>query len=112
MRITYYALRPLLVGEETRVPGDLVPEAQDWPYLSGYVSDCKLAPVLVATLPEEQQVMLLEWEEAVYGPVAVQAAVEGPVDENAEVEQTQTEDKTEAGKVVVKPKPKTSEKVT
>lgn len=63
MRITYFALKRVLVGEDQREPGDLVPEARDWPYLSGYVQDGTLAPVLVATLPEEQQMMLLDWED-------------------------------------------------
>lgn len=63
MRITYFALKPLLVGEDTRTPGDLVPEAAEWPFLSGYIQDGALAPVLVATLPEEQQMTLLEWED-------------------------------------------------
>lgn len=64
MRITYYALKPVRVGDEERQPGDLVPEAVAWPFVAGYVQDGRLAPVLVATLPEEQQMMLLEWEEA------------------------------------------------
>lgn len=63
MRITYFALRPVLVGDDQREPGDLVPEAQDWPYLHGYVQDGTIAPVLVATLPDEQQMMLLDWED-------------------------------------------------
>lgn len=63
IRITYYALKPVLVGDDQREPGDLVPEARDWPYLSGYVQDGTLAPVLVATLPDEQQMMLLDWED-------------------------------------------------
>ena len=67
MRITYYALRDVRVGDGVRQAGDLVPEAQMWPYLSGYIQDGKIAPVLVATLPEEQQEMLLEWEEEVLG---------------------------------------------
>ena len=62
MRVTYYALRPLQVGDEIRQPGDLIPEAADWAYLSGYVADGKVAPVLVATLPEAVQETLLEWE--------------------------------------------------
>jgi hypothetical protein len=61
MRVTYFALKPVRVGEDQREPGDLVPEARDWPYLSGYIQDGTLAPVLVATLPDEQQMMLLEW---------------------------------------------------
>lgn len=62
MRITYYALRSLQVGDSIRQPGDLVPEAAGWAYLSGYVQDGKLAPVLVVTLPQDVQDMLLEWE--------------------------------------------------
>ena len=62
MRITYYALRPLQVGDDMRQPGDLVPEAAVWPFLSGYVRDGHLAPVLVATLPANVQAVLTEWE--------------------------------------------------
>lgn len=62
MRITYFALKTVTVGEDQREAGDLVPEARDWPYLSAYVQDGTLAPVLVATLPDEQQMMLLDWE--------------------------------------------------
>lgn len=63
MRITYFALRPIQVGAAIRQPGDLVPEADAWPYLSGYVQDGKLAPVLVATLPAKAQEMLSQWEQ-------------------------------------------------
>ena len=62
MRITYYAVRPLTVGDEIRQPGDLVPEAAEFAALSGYMADGKIAPVLVATLPVDTQKMLLEWE--------------------------------------------------
>lgn len=62
MRVVYYALRPLKVGDEIRQVGDLVPEAASWAYLSGYVQDGHLAPVLVATLPDDVQMTLLEWE--------------------------------------------------
>ena len=62
MRVTYYALRPTKVGYDTRKPGDLIPEAAEWPYLSGYVNDGHIAPVLVATLPQEVQDMLAQWE--------------------------------------------------
>jgi len=62
MRISYYALKPLQVGDDLRQPGDLIPEAAGWPFVEGYVADGKIAPVLVATLPEEAQAVLLEWE--------------------------------------------------
>lgn len=64
MRITYFALKEIQVGDDLRQPGDLIPEAVDWPYLSGYVSEGKIAPVLVATLPEDVQMTLLDWAEA------------------------------------------------
>ena len=64
MRITYFALKPILVGEDMRQPGDLVPEAADWTYVSAYVGEGKIAPVLVATLPEDVQMVLLDWEVA------------------------------------------------
>lgn len=67
MRITYFALKPLQVGDDLREPGDLVPEANDWPYLRGYVRDGQIAPVLVATLPLESQEMLAEWERDHWG---------------------------------------------
>lgn len=62
MRIVYCAVSRVKVGSEVREPGDLVPEASGWPFLQGYVREGKLMPVLVATLPEEQQIMLLDWE--------------------------------------------------
>lgn len=62
MRICYYALRPVQVGTDVRQPGDLIPEAVEWPFLPGYIRDGYVAPVLVATLPEDVQAMLLEWE--------------------------------------------------
>lgn len=62
MRITYYALRDVPVGNDIRVAGDLVPEAAQWPFLPGYIRDGIVAPVLVATLPAEVQAVLSEWE--------------------------------------------------
>lgn len=71
MRVVYVALKPLVVGADLREPGDLVPEAHSWNFLPGYVAEGKLFPVLVATLPEDAQMMLLEWEEAQSGTTAV-----------------------------------------
>jgi hypothetical protein len=110
MRITYYALGDIRVGDEVRQAGDLVPEAQMWPYLSGYISEGKIAPVLVATLPEEQQVMLLEWEEEVLGvteeniPEAEKTPVEpAPVEpESEEKPKTEAKDKPKAQTAKVK----------
>ena len=61
--VTYFALKPLLVGDGDRSVGDLVPEARDWPALAGHISDGKLAPVLVATLPKAARDFLAEWTE-------------------------------------------------
>lgn len=68
MRVTYYALRQVKVGDDVREAGDLVPEAAKWAALSGYVQDGWLAPVLVATLPEDVQKVLLDWEAAQQQP--------------------------------------------
>lgn len=62
MRITYFALKELAVVDGIRVPGDLVPEAAEWPFLHGYLRDGLVAAVLVATLPESSQKVLSEWE--------------------------------------------------
>lgn len=62
MRVTYYALREIKVGDTVRQPGELVPEAAEWPFLSGYVHEGQLAPVLVATLPQKYQEVLAQWE--------------------------------------------------
>ena len=99
MRITYFALKTLRVGDDTREAGDLVPEAKDWVFLSGYLSDGSLAPVLVATLPEEQQMMLLEWEEE---QQKAHAQATSPVSDESKQATSQPADK---GKT------KTSEKV-
>ena len=101
MRITYFALKTLQVGEDTRVAGDLVPEAKDWVFLSGYVSDGSIAPVLVATLPEEQQMMLLEWEEE---QEKAHAEASSPVSDESQQQATSQPAKD-------KGKTKTSEKV-
>lgn len=63
LAVTYFALKPLPVGDEIREPGELIPEACDWQYLSGYISDGKIAPVLVATLPKSARDALAEWEQ-------------------------------------------------
>ena len=70
MRITYYALKPVQVGEDMRQIGDLIPEAAQWSFLTGYVRDGHVAPVLVATLPESSQRMLMDWERAQNASVA------------------------------------------
>jgi hypothetical protein len=62
MILTYFALKPQSVGDVIRQPGELIPEARDWNFLSGYITNGEIAPVLVATLPEETQQMLAEWE--------------------------------------------------
>lgn len=74
MRITYYALKPLPVGDEIRQPGDLVPEARDWSTVSGHLMTGDIAPVLVATLPEKTQEMLLEWVLEQDAPAPVEEA--------------------------------------
>lgn len=101
MRITYFALRDVQVGDEIRQPGDLVPEAVTWPYLNGYITDGKIAPVLVATLPEDVQISLMEWEEDVLG-----VTHEG-IPASEEIEDDTTDSAKEPVPTKVKPKQKT-----
>jgi hypothetical protein len=68
MRITYFALKDVQIGDEVRVPGDLIPEAASWSFLPGYIRDGYVAPVLVATLPQDVQDVLVEWEMDQLGP--------------------------------------------
>jgi hypothetical protein len=79
MRITYFACQTLQVGDDIRVPGDLVPEAAAWPMLHGYIQHGQIAPVLVATLPESAQAVLAEWEADQEGTVAKPDDVAEPV---------------------------------
>jgi hypothetical protein len=58
MKVTYFALRDF-DGYRT---GDIVPNAGDWPFVSGFISQGKLSAVLVATLPEELQEAVEAWE--------------------------------------------------
>lgn len=62
MILTYFAVKPQKVGDDVREPGELIPEARDWAFLPGYITNGEIAPVLVATLPEETQQMLADWE--------------------------------------------------
>jgi hypothetical protein len=100
MKVTYFALRPLTVGDEVRQIGDLVPEAATWPYLSGYITDGKISPVLVATLPEDVQIALMEWEEDVLGVthenIPEAEEIEPKAEAAAEVKTTKTKQKTGA----------------
>lgn len=60
--VTYYAIKPIMVGGAMREPGDLIPEANFWPGITQYVNDNRIASVLVATLPKATRDALAEWE--------------------------------------------------
>lgn len=61
MKVCYFALRSFDQYQE----GDLIPGAKDWPFISGYVSEGKVAACLVATLPDEAQEAITEYEEEI-----------------------------------------------
>jgi hypothetical protein len=65
MRVTYYCLKPIQVGDEWRQPGDLIPEAAEWKMCRIMVQNADIAPVLVETLPKAEQTKLQRLEEAV-----------------------------------------------
>jgi len=59
-KVVYYAL----VSFEGYNPGDIILGANDWPFINGYVSEGRVAPVLVCTLPvETQEALAGEFEE-------------------------------------------------
>ena len=80
--ITYFAVKTLLVGGENREPGDLVPEAHEWPALSLYINEGKLCPVLVATLPKAARDALAAWEDA---QLQVNLLVDSVIGDDAEL---------------------------
>lgn len=73
MKVTYYALKECQVGDDWRKPGDLIPEACEWAYVEQYVRTGQIAPVLVSTLPQEEQDYLGLWEQERDEKAAAQA---------------------------------------
>jgi hypothetical protein len=80
MKIVYFAL----VSFDDYVPGDIIPGATEWPSIAFYVAEGKVAPVLVATLPQSMQDSLMEWYE-------VRQAELYPVVEEVESDEDETE---------------------
>lgn len=85
--VTYYAL----VDFDGYAQGEIIPGAIDWPFIHGYVGEGKVAPVLVATLPEDVQEALAELDEPVDDETTVDADT-GEVDEADEEEESEEEE--------------------
>lgn len=81
MKIAYFAL----VSFDDYVPGDIVPGASAWPYISAYASEGKVAPVLVATLPKGLQDKLKAWEKE-HDPDVLRAKAEAEAKAAVEAE--------------------------
>lgn len=64
MDVCYYAIRSIVIGDEVREPGDLIPEATTWKEMvqRSYVEAHRIAPVLVASLPKATRDFLNKWE--------------------------------------------------
>lgn len=58
MKVVYFATQDFDEYKE----GDLIPAAHGWPARPMYVEQCKIAPVLVGTLPQHAQDALKAWE--------------------------------------------------
>lgn len=58
MNVTYFAL----VSFDDYSVGDIIPGAAQWPYIQFYVTDGKVAPVLVSTLPSDAQEAVRAYE--------------------------------------------------
>ena len=87
LNITYFTLERIQIGDGWREPGDLVPEVATWAHIGAYIAQGKIAPVLVATLPQDVQDALAEYMEMLMAPpVPAGAAVVGSVEEEDEDE--------------------------
>lgn len=92
MNICYYAVQPIVIGDEVRQQGDLIPEATIWPQhiQNSYVNANRIAPVLTATLPKSKRDEMAEWEKD-YLRLQEMIEVETPVselDEEARLEKS------------------------
>ena len=99
MKVTYYALKPIQVGDAVRQPGDLIPEAADWNMRHFYLQDGSIASVLVVTLPQEVQDTLKAWEQAQNPGREGEAEDEQPEDDESTGEQPEVEPPAPAPKV-------------
>lgn len=54
VEMTYVALKPLRIGGQRREPGELVPEANDWPRASAWVNQGHIAVVAKAAMDPDQ----------------------------------------------------------
>ena len=104
MDITYFALQPVQVGDEIRMPGQLVPEARDWAHLWAYLNRGEIAPVLVATLPKVVQDTLARWEQDQQGDAsaATQAVQSSPVVNAPDVSEEEASEATSKEEAPVK----------
>jgi len=80
VEITYVALKPLRVGGQRREPGELVPEATEWPRVSAWINQGRITAVARNAVDQK------ELEEAERRWAAAKAAAQED-DEEAEVEQ-------------------------
>lgn len=59
--LTYVMLKPRKVGQGTRQPGELVPEAVNWNNRNAYITRGVISPVPVSGLSHEHQRVYDEW---------------------------------------------------
>lgn len=63
VEITYVALKPLRVGGQRREIGELVPEATEWPRVSAWISQGRIAAVARSAVdPEELEKAERRWK--------------------------------------------------
>lgn len=96
LKITYFTLERIQIGDEWREPGDLVPEVATWSHIGAYIAQGKIAPVLIATLPQDVQDALAEYMENLLAPpVPAGAAVVGSVEEDEDEDESEDDDPAE-----------------
>lgn len=80
VEMTYVALKPLRVGGQRREPGELVPEAADWPRVSAWLDQGRIAAVAKAAVDADQ----LKLAEDRYAAAVAQARGESTPKGNTE----------------------------
>lgn len=93
MKITYFTLQSIQIGDGWREPGDLVPEVATWSLIGSHIAQGTIAPVLVATLPQNVQDALAEYEaHGSFVPAGALAVADDSDDDDSEEADEPAED--------------------
>lgn len=92
VEMTYVALKPLRVGGQLRETGELVPEAEDWPRASAWVSQGYIAPVAKAAVGQDALARAEDRYSSAQVKTQVENAVQGDDVEQSAGESSESDD--------------------